>query len=277
MFKINNTLLELNKKDKINLLKKILALKEEEKIQRKKVYSDNIETIKDKEQEDIQEDIQEVKDKHNNLSIDYLTDKDKDLLQIFFNAIDINKFNLWDIMTKKYKIIYNILRNGNDLNTDIDNLSISYSYNDILFIQTLLNYNNYGLHSWEDSTSNLKKFIDIVYGVLKPTINVITESHTQVSSQEEQTNYNDDEDNDSEEYSKEEEDNIDEEYSTNEEDYADEEYSTDEEDYADEEDTDDEETDYNRNIYSDYDYDTDSDVDSDIQSDIEIYLISESD
>mgnify|MGYP001463490302 CR=1 FL=1 len=197
MFKINNTLLELNKKDKIKFLKKILALKEEEKIQRKKVYSDNIETIKDKEQEDIQEDIQEVKDKHNNLSTDYLTDKDKDLLQIFFNSIDINKFNLWDIMTKKYKIIYNILRNGNNLNTDIDNLSISYSYNDILFIQTLLNYNDYGLHSWEDSTSNLKKFIDIVYGVLKPTINVITEPHTLMSSQEEQTNYNDDGDNDS--------------------------------------------------------------------------------
>ena len=308
MFKFNNTLLELNKTDKIKLLKKILALKEEEKLQRQKTYSDNIEQKEDI-QDKPQEDIQEVNDKHNNLSIDYLTDNDKDLLQIFFNTIDLNKFNMWDIMTKKYKLIYNILRNGNDLNTDIDNSAMSYSYNDILFIQTLLNYNNYGLYSWEESTSNLKKFIDIVYTVLQPTINIITEPHVQMSSQEQQTNYSDEEDDDAEVYTDGEEtdgedvEDDEEEYTDGEEtdgeetdgeetdgeetdgeetdgeetDEEDDEENDDEKDDDDDDDDDDEETEYNRNIYSDYDYDTDSDVESDIHSDIEIYLISESD
>ena len=184
MFKINNNRIQLNKSDKITLLNKVLSLQQLEHDGHNPSYNSNkiIKKMKEKlrlkEEENNQEDTfhQDIhEDIHEDMKVDEpsvkeeepntqtLSDTDAMLLHIFLNANNINTLHIWDNMTKKHKLLYNILRSGHSDSIPLDDLLYRYTYDDILFVQNIININNFALNTWEEATHTLKKFIDQLY------------------------------------------------------------------------------------------------------------------
>ena len=240
MFKINNSSITLNKHDKANLLKKILELK-------------NLSTFYDKQYDDQsdkqcivihqlpQKDAIIVQPTQQRATItdtddNYLSSKDKELLQLFINTLDLHTFDIWDNISKKYKLLYTLLRNGDDPNIQIDNIPYRYSYSDLLFIQMLINYNMYTLPTWKKATLKIKDFFDEIYSIfnVQTTSTDRIETNTPLTVTAYQRS----------QYSQEE----------NKEDSED--------DSEDDSESEDEELQYKQNVYSDIEFETDSDVSS---------------
>jgi hypothetical protein len=242
MFKINNSTITLNKHDKSNILKKILELKKKTSLHDKqsdKQSEDQYIII----QQPVQKDTTIVQPTHQEPIITdtdehYLSIKDKELLQLFINTLDLHTFDIWDNIIKKYKILYNLLRNGDDPTVQMDNMPYRYSYSDLLFIQMLINYNMYALPTWEDATIKIKYFFDKVYSIfnVQTTSTNTVDTHTPLTVTVYQRP----------QYPQEEEENSDDIDSSGEEDSED----------------DDPEFQYKQNMYSDIEFETDSDVSS---------------
>ena len=210
MFKINNNRIQLNKSDKITLLNKILSLQQLENNDHNPSYNSNkiIKKMKEKlrlkEEEDEQEDTfhQDIhEDIHEDMEVDEpsvkeeepntqtLSDTDAMLLHIFLNANNINTLHIWDNMTKKHKLLYNILRSGHSDSIPLDDLLYRYTYDDILFVQNIININNFALNTWEEATQTLKLFIDQLYETYiqnKDTITEEAEDEEEVEEDEEE-------------------------------------------------------------------------------------------
>ena len=119
MYKINNTMIQLDKSDKIDLLKKILKLKKNTALTYNKDNDDYEEESFDKQYDEIMEEpiVEPIELSLEDTENKYLSDKDKILIQLFLNANNINKINSWDVMSKKYKLLYNLLKNDDDENS----------------------------------------------------------------------------------------------------------------------------------------------------------------
>ena len=97
----------------------------------------------------------------------YLSETERNLIYMLLQAIGIKNIDTWDIISKKYKVLYNKIILGDTDSPDIKDSSFMYSYNDIAFVQNIINFNYFGLINWEMATLNMKKYIDDLFLVLK--------------------------------------------------------------------------------------------------------------
>lgn len=127
----------------------------------------------------------------------FLNETEQELILILINAIGLNKLNTWEKVSKKYKILYNIMSLGDNEEYDIKASLFKYSYNDISFVQNLLNFNNLGLNSWEIATKNIKNYINNLYSLIKDKYTVIQTNETNIDndSENDSENNSDSEDN----------------------------------------------------------------------------------
>ena len=97
----------------------------------------------------------------------YLSETERNLIYMLLQAIGIKNIDTWDIISKKYKVLYNKIILGDTDSPDIKDSTFMYSYNDIAFVQNIINFNYFGLINWEMATLNMKKYIDDLFLVLK--------------------------------------------------------------------------------------------------------------
>jgi len=176
----------------------------------------------------------------------YLSETEQNLIYMLLQTIGIKNIATWDVISKKYKVLYNKIILGDMDSPDIKDNAFMYSYNDIAFVQNIINFNYFGLINWEMATLNMKKYIDDLFLVLKGNKieekEIIDKKHSEdndddVSSRESDYSEEEDSENDSEEEDEEE----DEEDEEEEEDEEDEEEEEEEED-SEEEDSEEEDS-----------------------------------
>jgi hypothetical protein len=97
----------------------------------------------------------------------YLSETERNLIYMLLQAIGIKNIDTWDIISEKYKVLYNKIILGDTDSPDIKDSTFMYSYNDIAFVQNIINFNYFGLINWEMATLNMKKYIDDLFLVLK--------------------------------------------------------------------------------------------------------------
>ena len=97
----------------------------------------------------------------------YLSETEQNLVYMLLNTIGIKNIDTWDVISKKYKVLYNQLILGDANSSDVKHKAFRYSYNDIAFVQNLINFNYFGLIDWEIATLNIKKYINDLFLVLK--------------------------------------------------------------------------------------------------------------
>ena len=103
------------------------------------------------------------------LKDNYLSEIEQQLVNMLLHTIGLKKLNTWDKISEKYKVLYNILIFGDDNSIEDSQTLFRYSYNDIAFVQTLINFNHYGLINWETATKNIKMYVNDLVSVLKGT------------------------------------------------------------------------------------------------------------
>ena len=97
----------------------------------------------------------------------YLSDTEQNLVYMLLQLVGFKNLNTWEKISKKYKILYNIIVKGEDDTDDINKSLCKYSYSDIDFVQNIINFNHYGLIDWETATANIKIYINDLLSLVK--------------------------------------------------------------------------------------------------------------